>query len=247
MAYRPSDNLHSNDFIPLDQHVPPSPASPHYQPYAPSPNYAAHDYSNTDLPGYSSPQPRFAGNQVYQDASYASSSQSIGQHTDYNSSVYALNDKQGSLSHGYDRHSFHEQDMPMSNMGPDSQWVKDKKEATYASPRKKRKGIIICAVITLIVILVAAALVVYFVVIRPKQNGTSSSSSGGKSVKNLAITGGDNSEVVMEDGTTFTYKNSLGGHWYYDPNDPYNNNAKANSWTPALNETFRHGVDRIRG
>jgi len=51
----------------------------------------------------------------------------------------------------------------------------------------------------------------------------------------------------MEDGTTFTYKNPFGGTWYWDPNDPFNNTAQAQSWTPALNEPFNYGIDHIRG
>uniref|UniRef100_A0A0W0FBP2 glucan 1,3-beta-glucosidase n=1 Tax=Moniliophthora roreri TaxID=221103 RepID=A0A0W0FBP2_MONRR len=239
MAYHNSDHLHDNNFIPLNQHVPPSPASPHYQQYQQySP--AAYDYSTTDLPEYASPQPRFAGHHIYQDGAYAASQQSIGQQSEYSSSVYALNDKQNFQSQPHEQYSFHDQDVPMSNLGSrDSQWIKDKKEATYASPRKKRKSIIICVIIVVVILLIAAALVVYFVVIKPKN-----SSSGGK---HLAVSGGDGSQVVMEDGTSFIYKNPFGGRWYYDPNDPFNNNAQANSWTPPLNQSFRHGVDRVRG
>jgi len=51
----------------------------------------------------------------------------------------------------------------------------------------------------------------------------------------------------MADGTTFTYKNSFEGYWYWDETDPLNNGARPQSWTPALNETFRYGIDKIRG
>ena len=51
----------------------------------------------------------------------------------------------------------------------------------------------------------------------------------------------------MEDGTTFTYKNPHGGYWYWDEKDPFNNGARPQSWSPALNETFRYGADLIRG
>lgn len=34
---------------------------------------------------------------------------------------------------------------------------------------------------------------------------------------------------------------------YSDPNDPYNNNAYPNSWTPPLNQTWDFGVNRING
>ena len=32
-----------------------------------------------------------------------------------------------------------------------------------------------------------------------------------------------------------------------DPANPFDNSARANSWTPPLNETWRWGVDRIYG
>jgi hypothetical protein len=51
----------------------------------------------------------------------------------------------------------------------------------------------------------------------------------------------------MDDGTTFIYINNFGGYWYWDPADPFNNGARAQSWTPALNESFDYGIDRIRG
>lgn len=33
----------------------------------------------------------------------------------------------------------------------------------------------------------------------------------------------------------------------YDPKDPYNNNAQANSWTPPLNASWTWGTDKIYG
>jgi hypothetical protein len=51
----------------------------------------------------------------------------------------------------------------------------------------------------------------------------------------------------MEDGTTFIYSNSFGGFWYDDKDDPFNNRAQSQSWSPPLNETFNPGGDRIRG
>ncbi|KIY43608.1 glycoside hydrolase family 5 protein, partial [Fistulina hepatica ATCC 64428] len=51
----------------------------------------------------------------------------------------------------------------------------------------------------------------------------------------------------LEDGSTFIYINPFGGQWYWDENDPFNNGAQAQSYTPALNETFKFGEDRIYG
>ena len=80
-----------------------------------------------------------------------------------------------------------------------------------------------------------------------------------------ATTGGDGSIVVTANGN-FTYKNPFGGFWVYDSKDPFNNGAKAQvrthsiaqhlfltralnrqSWTPALNETWKWGTDTIKG
>jgi glucan 1,3-beta-glucosidase len=83
---------------------------------------------------------------------------------------------------------------------------------------------------------------------------------------NGKTTGGDGSIVFTANGN-FTYKNPFGGFWVYDPKDPFNNGAKAQvrthggpapwhlltpalnrqSWTPALNETWKWGRDTIEG
>ena len=81
-------------------------------------------------------------------------------------------------------------------------------------------------------------------------SGTSSASGAAATSKPqaaLAITGGQGSLVTTDDGSTFTYNNTFGGVWYYDPNDPFNNGARAQSWSPALNETFDWSNDPIWG
>ncbi|ESK92046.1 exo-beta- -glucanase [Moniliophthora roreri MCA 2997] len=97
---------------------------------------------------------------------------------------------------------------------------------------RRRKGVLIIIILGLIILVLTIVLPVYFTVIK-RDDGP--------------VTGGNGSEITMEDGTTFTYSNPFGGHWHYDPKDPFNNGARAQSWTPALNETFQYGVDRIRG
>jgi aryl-phospho-beta-D-glucosidase BglC (GH1 family) len=61
------------------------------------------------------------------------------------------------------------------------------------------------------------------------------------------ITGGDGSIITTETGVSFTYQNSFGGIWYADPNDPFNNNAQPNSWTPPLNTSWTWGKDKANG
>ncbi len=133
------------------------------------------------------------------------------------------------------------------------------KQAIYATPTKsRRRNVIILAVLGgLILLIVAVVVPVYFLAIKPHSNKSSQSSSSStaspsstgspSTPKSAVVTGGDGSTVTMDDGTTFTYSNSFGGYWYYDPNDPFNNGARAQSWSPALNETFNYGNDPIRG
>ena len=135
------------------------------------------------------------------------------------------------------------------------------KQAIYEAPSKsRRRNVIILAALGGLALLIVVVIVpVYFLAIKPHSNKSStsqsshstaaspSSTSSPSSPESAAITGGDGSTVTMDDGTTFVYHNPFGGYWYYDPNDPFNNGARAQSWSPALNETFNYGTDIIRG
>lgn len=137
-------------------------------------------------------------------------------------------------------------------------------------PRSRRRmwifgGIAVAAIVIIVVVVVVVVLVAHnkssddkdsvsggSAKDSSKPSGTTSSSAAqasatSKTTQNLIVTGGDGSTVTMEDGTTFVYSNSFGGTWYWDPNDPFNNGARAQKWSPALNETFNYGVDKIRG
>ncbi|KAA1471083.1 exo-beta-1,3-glucanase [Dentipellis sp. KUC8613] len=159
---------------------------------------------------------------------------------------------------GYDD----EPGVPMSPLGGNR--YLSEKHATYAAPaaKSRRNIIILSAIAGLIIIIVAVVVPVYFAVVKPhssstkgaaasdapsKADPTASTSSAGAPSNRAAVSGGDGSKVTMDDGTTFTYQNSFGGIWYHDPADPFNNGARPQSWSPALNETFNWGVDRIRG
>jgi glucan 1,3-beta-glucosidase len=204
--------------------------------------------------------------------SYASSHntlQSGGNTSEYTGSVYALNDSLGAtpLTHGPYTGTYHDDpqdnfagdgDHPMSPMGPHR--FLEEKQTAYAAPRtkSKRRIIILASIATLILLLLAVLIPIYFAVIRPNSNNnsadtssdpanpTTTSTNGGPSVA-AVVTGGDGSTVTTDDGSTFTYHNAFGGRWYWDENDPFNNGARAQSWTPALNETFQYGTDKIRG
>jgi len=205
--------------------------------------------------------------------SYASSHNTIhsgGNGSEYTGSVYALNDTLGatSLTHGSysgayrdDPHDSFVGDQgghPMSPMGQHR--FLEEKHAVYAAPHAKsrRKVMVFAALATLILLLLAVLIPVYFAIIRPKNSTNMADGSSdpadptetgknGKPSVTAIVTGGDGTKVTTEDGSTFTYSNSFGGYWYWDENDPFNNGARAQSWSPALNETFRYGIDKIRG
>ncbi|KAH9951963.1 glycoside hydrolase superfamily [Amylocystis lapponica] len=141
----------------------------------------------------------------------------------------------------------------------------DEKRTAYAAPRarSKRRAFFIVGAVLLVVTIIIVVVAVYFGVVKPHSDssstsgglaGASGSASSGKaaptasgSSNSLVVSGGDGSKITTESGTTFTYSNPFGGYWYYDPANPLNNAARAQSWTPALNESFGYGSDPIRG
>ncbi|KAJ6550142.1 glycoside hydrolase family 5 protein [Mycena capillaripes] len=116
-------------------------------------------------------------------------------------------------------------------------------------------------VLILILLIAVVAAVLALTVFKKKSadaaSGSKVSSSGNTASSPTAsstpqgkiaiVTGTDGSTITAEDGSTFTYSNPYGGNWYWDVNDPFNNSARPQSWSPALNETFNFGVDKIRG
>lgn len=153
--------------------------------------------------------------------------------------------------------------LPMGDMSPNRR-SRDltEKNALYAAPRTRTKHSAllwggICA--GLLVLIAAVAVPVYIFVIKPKMgssdssSGSSSNGSGGHnsgnsgSHQNLITTGGDGSTVTKDDGSTFIYNNTFGGYWVYDPANPLNNSARAQSYSPPLSEEWNWGVDKIYG
>ncbi|KAI0831504.1 glycoside hydrolase [Trametes gibbosa] len=217
-----------------------------------------------DLPLGAAP-PRFMG-AANQDnrASFASSQASIPTVVgdDYDSQksrgFYGLN---------YNDSEYNHSQAPLGGAdgSPDSsRYVNEKRPPYPPQASKSRRKVVICSLIALVAIVAGVVIAVYFAVIKPKQNHSTSNStpsgatSGGSSNDNssgtsstpsarVAISGGDGSTVTMFDGSTVTYSNPHGGTWYYDPANPTVSGARAQSWTPALNETFNFGVDNIRG
>ncbi|CCO32663.1 putative glucan 1,3-beta-glucosidase D [Rhizoctonia solani AG-1 IB] len=133
-------------------------------------------------------------------------------------------------------------------------------EAGYGEKSKRSRGPwfwVLVGLVALAVIIVAVIVPVYYKVIKPSNAAQTSSSSPGSTASaaeptqsetpQAAVTGGDGSQVTTDTGHTFTYNNSFGGFWYYDPKDPFGNKAQAQSWSPPLNEKWKFGTDLIRG
>ncbi|KAJ7463501.1 glycoside hydrolase family 5 protein [Mycena galericulata] len=125
----------------------------------------------------------------------------------------------------------------------------------------RKKGLVGLGVVVAVIIVAAAVVIpVYFLVIKKHHDAAAAASGGsgggsggagsGGGVKGsvgAVTTGGDGSTVTTDSGETFVYKNSFGGYWVSDPTDPFNNGARPNSWTPALNESWNWGTDKIYG
>ncbi|KAJ6528287.1 glycoside hydrolase family 5 protein [Mycena vulgaris] len=118
------------------------------------------------------------------------------------------------------------------------------------SGRKKRL-IGLGIVLGLVVVAAAVVLPIYFLVIKKhsSSSGSGASGSGSGAGTNVvgAVTGGDGSTVVTASGASFVYNNSFGGYWMADAADPFLSGARANSWSPALNESWDWASDRIYG
>ncbi|TFK68459.1 glycoside hydrolase [Pluteus cervinus] len=143
----------------------------------------------------------------------------------------------------------------------DSEVQLEKTTPDAEEPKPRRWRLYLGLLALLVVVVLVVVLPVFFTVIKPKQNAVNESShgsssaptahgsspSGAPAVPSGAITGGDGSTVTTVDGSTFVYNNQFGGYWWHDPNDPFNNNARPNSWTPPLNQSWTWGQDRVFG
>lgn len=227
----------------------------------PSPSFDTHPVELTSLPETMSADaspPRFLpAARHFQGAEYRDSfaSQSTFQTAPSapNASAYALHRESAADSSGY----VYRDDPGLSTpdlAGP-PRYLEEKRSA-YSSPRSqsKRRMIVLGSIVAAILVLVVVIVPVCLELIKSKANndaaeGTPSAPSGGGtgSGSKAVVTGGNGSTITTENGTTFTYINPFGGTWYWDPNNPFNNNAQPNSWTPPLNQSFKFGIDRIFG
>jgi aryl-phospho-beta-D-glucosidase BglC (GH1 family) len=273
----PSNSAHSQnipyDPLPLTQDPPRDsfydPSSPHASGFDTPPVEMSY-FSDTVPPGAA--QPRFLGAALYDDPSNRPRDSFASQNTQntfrtapsaVGSSVYALNpdisEAEHSSAYRDDPHDPEYNSSSGQGAGFDSPRYLVEKRSAYAVPRvKSKRGLIIAAsILAAVIVLIAIVVPIYFVVIKPKSSSSSdsnsaspsnpTSTSSGSPSSNVVVTGGDGSTITTEDGTTFTYSNPFGGTWYWDPENPFNNNAQAQSWTPPLNQTFKFGTDRIFG
>ncbi|EJD40547.1 glycoside hydrolase [Auricularia subglabra TFB-10046 SS5] len=133
--------------------------------------------------------------------------------------------------------------------------------------RRRRAWCFFLTLLAIIAIALAVVLPVYFVVIKPRNNSSNGSSkpdspkptgpatgdgtTGGQTGTdpdgNTFIIGIDGTTVKTAQGNSFVYRNPFGGYFIQDTKNPYNSGARANSWTPPLNESWRWGTDKVRG
>lgn len=214
-------------------------------------------------------QPRFLGAALYDDPSSNQRDSFASQNTEntfrtapsaVNSSIYALNpdipDARNSGAYHDDPHDPEYNPASGQDAPFDSPRYLLEKRSAYTAPRvKSKRGLIIAAsILAAVIVLIAIVVPIYFVMVKPKSSSNNSSvstssptTSSGQPSSTVVVTGGNGSTITMEDGTTFTYLNSFGGTWYWNPEDPFNNNAQAQSWSPPLNQSFRFGIDKIFG
>ncbi|CAG7853930.1 Probable glucan 1,3-beta-glucosidase D; AltName: Full=Exo-1,3-beta-glucanase D [Serendipita indica DSM 11827] len=159
------------------------------------------------------------------------------------------------------------ENVPMRQLSPVPRASKDleEKNELYAAPRTrtKRKALIWGLAAAGAVILIVAIAVPVAILTKKNNSGESGSDSGnsghsghsdsgshsqtGTNEQTVVTSGGDGSIVTKSDGTTFVYNNTFGGFWVYDPANPLNNSARAQSWSPPLTEEWRWGVDQVYG
>ncbi|EJD45891.1 glycoside hydrolase [Auricularia subglabra TFB-10046 SS5] len=129
-------------------------------------------------------------------------------------------------------------------------YVAEKTPHARAHARRRRY----CALGSVALVLVALAVVlpIVFTVGRRHKSSPGSGASGdscdGCEVgAGGVLIGRDGATVTTRDGNRFVYRNAFGGYFVQDPNNAYNDGAKAQSFTPALNESWTWGTNKVRG
>ncbi|KAF8147512.1 hypothetical protein K438DRAFT_1989582 [Mycena galopus ATCC 62051] len=121
-------------------------------------------------------------------------------------------------------------------LAPDA--YRDDPGAAPSYPLTKGRGrYIAIGLAAVLVVAAAVVLPIYFLVIKKHYNAAAKSANGTSS--------GLGGVIVMENRASFVYNNSFGEYWRASASNPFLDGAKPNSWTPALNESWTWGQDRV--
>ncbi|TFK19431.1 glycoside hydrolase [Coprinopsis marcescibilis] len=130
--------------------------------------------------------------------------------------------------------------------------VSSQRENSTRPSRRCSGRVIALFVFAAFLLVLAVALPIALSLSKPRHHAATeepsqkNDSSPTKPVQRIT-SGGDGSTVTTEDGATFIYSNQFGGFWVSDPNDPFNNNAQPNTWTPPLNQSWDFNQNKIYG
>lgn len=137
-----------------------------------------------------------------------------------------------------------------------------------ASRRRRWPLFVLAGAVAVVVIVLAVVLPVTLVHKHSSHSAGSSGASAASPTSNPesptgAVSGGNGTVIKMDNNQTFTYVNNFGGVCEYrtlltpatltpaagvdDPANPFNNSARAQSYTPSLDEEWVWGQDLIRG
>lgn len=121
-----------------------------------------------------------------------------------------------------------------------------------ASRRRRWPLFVLAGAVAVVVIVLAVVLPVTLVHKHSSHSAGSSGASAASPTSNPesptgAVSGGNGTVIKMDNNQTFTYVNNFGGVWVDDPANPFNNSARAQSYTPSLDEEWVWGQDLIRG
>jgi glucan 1,3-beta-glucosidase len=249
--YRPMQQYDSSSHLPNPQQnfgaSPYGERSAYYAQPANADHGAGAINANGDYP-FAAPPPHMRGRPAIFDNTYhTSSTASINYHgSDFGSTTHLRGDDYNTPSESHAMKEIGKSEF--ASRGPYRE-----KDNLYEAPRtkSKRKGIMWTLLALLLLLAIAAVVIpVYFFVLKKDNNGTRGSSGSHNSTGNNSrqqTWGGDGSTVTKEDGTTFIYNNTFNGYWVYDSENPLNNSARAQDYSPPLNEAWKWGEDVIYG
>jgi len=146
---------------------------------------------------------------------------------------------------------------PLQPSRDDVAYLHDKSEVDRTpyekSPNRTLRLRLLLISLVLLIVIAGVVLGAYFGTRSKKSSDNHSASPSAASPTpsdqpiSKILYGGDGIIVTTEDGTTFVYNNSFGGYFAQDPDNPFNNDARAQSWSPPLNQSWQFGKDQILG